>query len=385
MSWEPPVQGFVFWPVGTGDSTTIFVSDETVVQVDLRSMACADDDDDPHTSIVDRLVEHLPEVDGKPYLSVFVLTHPDEDHCLGFTDVLERVNIGELWFSPRVFREYKKDLCEDALAFRDEAARRVKKTIRTKGCVESGDRVHIIGYDDLLQEDDYAGFPREQLTVPGNAVTELDGLACASVFRAYIHAPFKDDCDGERNDTSIGMQVTLRCGDAVGRALLLGDLCYPTVNRIFTCSSADDLAWNVLLTPHHCSKSVMYWQEEGENTETLKQKLLDAIEGTAQTPGYIVASCEPIPASNKPGDNPPHAKARHRYEEIVPDEFICTHEHPDTAAPEPIVFALDESGLTYETPAAKKRAGGSEKLAAGIAAGRGAPKPPTSKVGFGRR
>ena len=59
----------------------------------------------------------LPEDDGKPSLAVFVLTHPDEDHCLGFKDLLKRVKIGEIWFTPRVFREYSKDLSDDAKAF----------------------------------------------------------------------------------------------------------------------------------------------------------------------------------------------------------------------------------------------------------------------------
>src|SRR5207302_201755 len=113
----------------------------------------------------------------------------------------------------------------------------------------------------LLKEEEFEGFPAERLTVPGNEVTELDGEECGTEFRAFIHAPFKDDSAGERNDTSVGMQVTLRDGEVSGTALLLGDLCYPTVKRIFDSSSADDLMWNVLLAPHHCSKSAMYWKE----------------------------------------------------------------------------------------------------------------------------
>ena len=48
------------------------------------------------------------------------------------------------------------------------------------------------------------------------------------------------------------------------RALLLGDLSYPIIKRIFEVSEEDDLAWNVLLAPHHCSKAVMYWKDEGD-------------------------------------------------------------------------------------------------------------------------
>ena len=378
-----PSQGFVFWPVGTGDSTTIAVTEDVVLQVDLRHMKAADEEDDPHTPIVDRLVELLPQIDGKPYLSVFALTHPDEDHCLGFADLLKQVNIGELWFTPRIFREYTKDLCDDAKAFRKEAKRRVKETISQKGDTASGDHVRIIGYDDLLKKKEYKDFPRDRLTVPGNEILELDGEDHSDYFRAFVHAPFKDDADSERNDTSLALQVTLYQGDTSARALLLGDLCYPIIRRIFDRSEDDDLEWNVMLAPHHCSKSVMYWQDEGEDEESLKQDILDDMEEAAVDPGYIVASSEPIPASNKSGDNPPHAKAKHRYEEIAPDEFLCTQEHPNEEDPEPIIFSLDAEDFEHIQSGSKELKNKND-LADSVANARGDDEPPTERIGFGR-
>ena len=93
----------------------------------------------------------------------------------------------------------------------------------------------------------------------------------------FVHAPFKDDSSEERNDTSLAMQVNLKDGDMWGRAMLLGDHCYPTLIKIFDISDADDLKWNVFLTPHHCSKKVMYWKDEGDDEEKLKQDILDHI------------------------------------------------------------------------------------------------------------
>ena len=383
VNLDIPSQGFVFWPVGTGDSTTIAVTDEVFLQVDLRHMKSADEEDDPHTPIVDRLVELLPQVNGKPYLPVFALTHPDEDHCLGFDDLLKRVNIGELWFTPRIFREYKKDLCDDAQAFRKEAKRRVKKTIQEKEDVASGDRVRIIGYDDLLKDEEYEGFPRERLTIPGNEILELDGEDQSDYFRAFVHAPFKDDAASERNDTSLALQVTLYQDDKSARALLLGDLCYPIIRQIFDRSKDDDLKWNVMLAPHHCSKSVMYWQDEGEDKESLKQDILDDMEKAADDPGYIVASSEPVPKSNKSGDNPPHAKAKSRYEEIAPDGFLCTQEHPNEKDPEPIIFCLDDNDLEYVQPKGDKSKNKND-LAEATKAARGDNEPPTERVGFGK-
>ena len=382
---ETPSRGFVFWPVGTGDSTSIFVDQDVVVQVDLHHMVCADDDDDPNVPVVDELLKHLPKVDKKPYMAAFAFTHGDTDHCCGFADLLKRVTIGELWFTPQIFIEEKGDLCDDAVAFRKEAMRRVKATIAAGGNAKSGDRVRIIGWDEILNEPDYKGFPKARLTVPGNAFTDIDGQELSGRFRAFVHAPFKEDIGGERNDSSLGLQITLSEGDAAGQAMLLGDLCYPTVNRIFEISGDDDLAWNVFLAPHHCSKSVMYWKADGESDETLKQGVLDAIEKAAQAPGYVVASSAAIPASNKSGDNPPHAKAKARYEEIAPDGFMCTMEHPSTAAPEAIVFDLTEQGLSYRKPGDQSAKSGRAVggLAAAVAAARGSAEPPKDRVGFG--
>ncbi len=383
MSTQRPSQGFIFWPVGNGDSTTVVIGDGITFQVDLNHLDAADDDDDPHTPVIDELTVLLPKDNGRPYLSTFALTHPDQDHCRGFARLLKEVQIGELWFTPRVFREYKTDLSDDAVAFKKEAERRVKKTIQAAGAVGAGDRVRIVGYDELLQEDEFEGFPKELLSVPGQPVTKLDGVERGTQFRAFVHAPFKDDAAGERNEASLGLQIRLIGDGKVGHALLLGDLSYPTVKRIFDVSEAEDLVWNVFLAPHHCSKSVMYWQEEDEEEETLKQDILDAIENHAGTPGHVVASSEPVPASNKPGDNPPHAKAKARYQEIAPDDFLCTQEHPSSTDPKPIVFAMGSEGLTYVRLASAAQAAAKTALAAAVERGRGGAEPPKDRVGFG--
>lgn len=133
MSTNLPNKGFVFWPVGTGDSTTIVINEDVVLQVDLHHMSKADDESDPCYPVVDEIIQGLPKKDGKPYLAAFVLTHPDTDHCDGFSELMKGATIGELWFSPRVFLEHRGDLGDDAKAFQKEAMRRVKATITAKG------------------------------------------------------------------------------------------------------------------------------------------------------------------------------------------------------------------------------------------------------------
>lgn len=378
-----PVQGYVQWPVGTGDSTTVCMTADMVMQIDIHHLGQSEKEGDSHSPIVDRLIEYLPKRGKRPYLAVFVLTHPDEDHCLGFQKLLANVDIGELWFSPRIFREYKKDLCEDALTFREEAVRRVRKTIQSKGDVTSGDKVRIIGYDDLLAEDEYKNFPKGCFSVPGHEVVEFDGVDLSDRCRAYLHGPFKDSAEEERNDCSIAMQVRLDVEGAYSYLMLLGDHCYPTVKRIFEISNAEDIKWHILLAPHHCSKSVMYWKDAGKDSESLQQDVLDLIEGAAQNPGYVIASSEPIPGSNQSGDNPPHAKAKARYQEIAPTDFLCTQEHPDQDQPHPIVFEATKNGFVYLKPNAGSKQKTAATLTAAASAARGSSAPPSSRVGFG--
>lgn len=402
MAFHLPSAGFVFWPVGTGDSTSVCIDEETVMQVDLNNLVAADDDDDPRTPIVDRLVAVLPKRNGKPYLALFVLTHPDRDHCQGFKDLLSKATIGEIWFAPRIFRENSSELCDDAKDFRKEAKRRVKKTIEEDGDVESGDRVRIIGYSDLLEEDDYKGFPEDRMSIPGDTITEVDGEDREDVFSAFVHAPFKDDdVASERNETSIGLRVELVHADSdksnevkTGRALLLGDLSYPTLRRVWdeseSHSNKDKLDYNVFLSPHQCSKSAMY-DKNDDGEDELKQDILDEIEKSGENGAYIIASSDPIPSSNEKGDNPPHALAKARYEEIVESEhFLCTGEHLDEDNPQAVVFELSEQGLQYVAPEADDDDCGEEEseakataFATAVREGSGRPTPPTERVGFG--
>jgi hypothetical protein len=392
MSSEFSSQGFVFSPVGCGDSTTVVVDGETVVQVDLHHVEEAENDDDPRVPIVDRLVDGLPERDGEPYLAAFGATHLDKDHIQGFAELQKKALIGDLWFTPRILWEQQQDdaeeLCADAKAFVKEAERRIR-VMKAKGTVGSGDRIRIIGYHDVLKEhsDIYKDLPEGAVTVPGSSFTAIDGEDKSDCFEAFVHAPFKEDAEGERNDTSFALRITLMDGAAAARAMLLGDLSYPTLKRIFDRSEDGDLAWNVFLAPHHCSKSAMYWKDEGEAEATLKQDILDAIEGAAGDPAYIVASSIPIPAVDQKGSNPPHAIAAARYRELIADgHFLCTGEHPSEQAPEPIVFELDSAGMTLRdaSEAATKAAGGS-RLKKVAEAARGASSPAAAPVGFGRR
>ena len=144
------------------------------------------------------------------------LTHADQDHCRGFADLLEAVSIGELWATPRLWREYEDAdavICADARAFQEEAERRVRATRAAAARGErpvSGDRILVVGYDTDREQHAYADLPDEYLTGPGHVVTSLDGDDMSAVFEAFIHAPFADDCAAARNETSLACRSRSR-------------------------------------------------------------------------------------------------------------------------------------------------------------------------------
>ncbi|MFG1352358.1 hypothetical protein [Xanthobacter autotrophicus] len=376
---------FIFWPVGTGDTTTIVVSEAEVVQIDINDKQMADEEGNEHIPIVDELVAKLPKKDGKPYLSCFILTHPDLDHCRGFADLLDRVTIGEIWHTPRIFREYEDecDLSDDAIAFRKEAHRRAKRCIESGGDPGSGDRVRIIGYSELFQPGErYEGFPQDEFyTRPGQEVTMLDGVDASNRFHVFVHAPFKHGLADARNETSLAMRVIIGSLGNVMRGLFLGDLSYPTLMQVFeethAHSNEDMLQWNVLLSPHHCSKKAMY--EDNVLQEDVMQEFADS----QLSPGYIIASSNEFPHSNSAGDNPPHRKARNRYEEIVNDEFLCTGEVSTPQQVQPIIFSVTANGIELDIKNYEMSETAETTLAAALAKARGNNAPPATKVGFG--
>lgn len=375
--------GFVFWPVGTGDSITVLVASDVVVQVDLNHLVDAEGDDDPRYPMINELVELLPRRNGRPYLAVFIATHPDNDHCRGFRRLLEeaKVVIGELWFTPRLVADIDTEdpdsLSDDAKALRDEALRRIGLYSKPSAPA-SGDRIRVIGFLDSLQED-LEGLD-DVVSVPGREVTILDGTEYEGTARLFVHTPFKADMEStERNRTSIGLHVTVGAGDAPSRALLLGDLDYEPVKRLLEITEdMTDKEWDVFLAPHHCSKSVMYQRVDGG--DVLQTDVLDLIEEAKADYGWIVASSDPIPGSNTSGDNPPHAKAKNRYTARC-DQLLCTGEHPDEDNLSPLIFEATESGLVFlgTEPGGKSGAHGQ------VRDSRGGEAPIAAAVGFGWR
>jgi hypothetical protein len=159
-----------FFPVGNGDMTLISLGDSagTTILIDCNIRAAADDANDDTRDVAKDLRDRLKtDKNGRPFVDVFLSSHPDQDHCRGIQNHFhlgpvadyaddkkptneKRIVIGETWSSPIVFRRATKDhkLCDDAKAFQKEAKRRVKVAREKKfSGIEFGDRALVLGED----------------------------------------------------------------------------------------------------------------------------------------------------------------------------------------------------------------------------------------------
>jgi hypothetical protein len=387
----PDKKAVIFWPVGTGDSTTLVLKPgEIVMQIDLHHLEKADNAEEPEWPIIDHLVKALPKKSGRPYLALFALTHPDRDHIQGFAELLKKVDIGEIWHTPKIFRDQPNDgevLCDDAKAFRKEAHRRREAILKNPGDIKSGNRLRVIGHDDVLLDDKYKGLPQSCKSRPSDKVEIVDGINLQGHFRAFIHAPFKDDQAKNKNNTSLSLNIAIWEGKQCGQFFFFGDREYLTTKRIFETTEAHPdntpyLCWDVMLCSHHCSKAVMYWQEENDEEVVLKKDIMDFFKKYKRdATGFIVSSSHSNFTDGE-GDNPPHKRARNRYEEIVKaGRFVCTHEYPTKKNPEPLVFTIESDKIVFTDKRTKSE--GPPVLAATISAARGTARPPAVQVAFG--
>jgi hypothetical protein len=347
-----------FFPVSNGDTVLIKLSDKSSIIIDCNIRNDAHDEEeescyDVHSHLLDEL-----ERDDKdrPFTDAFILTHPDQDHCRGFQTSFhsgdpdsykktdgepEKIIMGEIWFSRRIFSNYEEALSDDAEAFKKEVNRRIelykKKNLQRN---KTGNRLRVIGYG---ESEETKGL-EEITTAPGNSIDLINGSAKED-FSFFVHAPFKRDVDSDvckRNNTSIVLQANFKV-DGVERAclaLLSGDAHWDVWREILRKSEAESLEWDLKLAGHHCSWTFFNNTPYADN-KTPQQSSLDILDHCREG-SFVVASSKAI----KDDDcNPPHYPAKQEYVKVVgEDNFFCVGEQPCEEKPEPLVFRMTANG-----------------------------------------
>lgn len=344
-----------YFPVGNGDSVLITLKDDTNIIIDCNFTSDSEDENAKDRFDVKSYLLNCIGIDNEiPYIDTFILTHPDQDHCRNFEkhfyldgpdkytdeDKQEgKIRIDEIWFAPRVFSNHE-ELCEDAQAFKKEVERRIEVYKNDSSKVaDRGNRVRIIGYSDNPKLEGL----QDIITVPGNEINIINNDN-KNNFTFFILGPLKADTDDEengRNDASIVMQAKFKVRETedAGLAIFGGDAGANNWARII--EQNNDLSFDILLAPHHCSRYFFNEEKEDEDELNTLEEIQTFLEN-GQDGCCVIASSKVIKDDD---DNPPHYLAFKEYKKYVNDDkFVCLSEYPDENEPKSLVFIVTENG-----------------------------------------
>lgn len=356
------------------------------ILIDINIRSAADDEDDETPDVATQLRELLNRDDEERlYVDAFLLTHPDADHIRGlethfhlgpiedWSDTDDKILIREMWSSPLIFRRRSKDhaLCEDAHAWACEARRRVQ-LFRNNGYLDDGDRILVLGEDVDGKTNDLEGI----LVRSGERFAAIDGIE-DEIFDALLLAPRLVDNEEEaellgKNNSSVILQMRIGAGGNQEAAyfLLGGDAEVAIWEKLWDKrkGAPSDLAYDILIAPHHCSWHSLSWDSWstwGESAEVSSNARSALSQG--RSGALIVASSCPIEDDDK---DPPCIRAKREYEDIASEfggEFKCV---ADAEGDGPMVFEIGRNGpklkrAALAATAAASTGVGSEALAHG--------------------
>ncbi len=363
--------------VGNGDMTLFVLDSGHTVLVDVRIRSGAESPDSPEPDVAGQLRDRLErDAAGRLYVDAMLLTHPDEDHCLGLTKhfhlgplpagrtVDDRIVIREMWSSRIVFRRAESKarkkgltLCADAKAWADEARRRVRAY--EAGVRNEGDRIVILG-----EEVRDKAHRLEPIVVRcGERLASIGGQPLSS-FELHLLGPLPvapDDADAEellsKNNSSVVATLRLASGASrdAARYLLGGDAEVAIWERLWARHGLDPALFDfdVMIAPNHCSIHSLSrdsWSEQrrrGEDVEIsadARSALSQARQGA-----LIVSSSKTIVDDD---NDPPCIRAKREYEAIVRKVDGEFRTLADERGDGPLELRITEHGWTRVLPGA---------------------------------
>lgn len=363
-----------FFPVDNGDMTLLRLadSDKTSLLIDCKIRSSADSEVESTPDVAKALRDRIGvDVNDRPYVDAMLLSHPDEDHCLGLEKHFwlgplsdypddkkpqeeKRIVIRQIWSSAMVYRRASSThtLCSDAKAFNKEAKRRISVNIDNDFSVSDGDRILIMGEDENNKTDNLTPILIKQGGV-------FNGINCgaSNYLTSHLLAPInKQDDETEelfsKNGSSVILHFEIKSselGTNFSKFLAGGDAGVDIWERISDEYSEAELEYDLLLAPHHCSWRTLShdsWSDYGEDAD-VSQKARSALE-QAKYGAIIVSSSKPIVDD---ANDPPCIRAKREYRSILGSSgiFKCTGEEPTKTNPKPLEFETTSSGFKLAT------------------------------------
>ena len=354
----------IFYPVGNGDTSQIILENGKRVLLDFRHLSKSEDGQGPEINLKARLQSEMREAKKASY-DVVALTHGDADHISGSTEFFElrhaakyqggdRIPIDNLWVPAAMVLEEgtHADRSSEFVIWRQEARHRLREG-RGIRVFSKPDKLKSWLNDNGLTLDSR----RHLITDAGQLVPDfsldVDGI------EFFCHSPFikhVDDGDDLRNACALIFNIRFRVGSSTFDYLAVGDSEWSVLEDIVDTTryhgNLDRLEWDIYNIPHHCSYLALS-DAKGDQETVPKPKVKDLLL-LGREGAYVVSSSKPIEDTpeGRDRDQPPHVQAKKCYERyrkaIRGAQFLVTMEEPNITKPEPIVFLIEEAGITRE-------------------------------------
>ena len=352
----------IFYPMGNGDTSQIILDNGKRILFDFRHLKKAEDGKGPEIDLKGHLKEEL-KGSKKTSFDVVAFTHGDKDHIENSTDFFEllyakkyqgndRIKIDELWVPAAMILDTatNDEQSDEFVIWRQEARYRLKegKGIRV---FSKPDKLK-----DWLKENGLTLDSRRNMitdagkVVPGFTL-DKDGV------EFFCHSPFVkhvDDSDDLRNAAALIFNVRFKSGNNTFDYLASGDSKWEVLEEIIEATkyhkNIDRLAWDIYSLPHHCSYRTL--SDDKGDTETIPTPLIKELLLLGKENAYVVSSSNPIEDTKEGREQqyPPHIQAKKCYErylrEVDGAKFLVTMEEPTEKKPEPIIFEIDNNGIS---------------------------------------
>lgn len=336
------MHSITFYPVNNADTVLLQADSSILTDIHYRKDAQDETNDDAYD-----IGKDIREALSDNTLDIFINTHPDKDHVSGFADLFhtgcpskwtedsDRILVKEIWIT--TYTDNLTDPTEQAKPLIDEIARRKKVSGADGG--RDGNRLRIIKCGDQFSPSGY---------LSGSALAPNDQECEAS-----------DEVEGNRNNSSIVIRWTYTSdGNSYG-IMLAGDAEFEVWERLDKENTGEELSWNLLLAPHHCSRTP--YSFKNQDGDYINSDAAWAALSHCEGNGFIVASSKPIRDDNK---NPPHYHARSRYISLLDDQkaggenrFFNPETHGEKETPKPVVFELSSKGIKIKRSGSTKAPG----------------------------
>jgi hypothetical protein len=361
----------LFYPVGNGDTSQVILNNGRRILFDFCHRQKAEQDDTPEIDLKKRLKAEL-DADKCDHFDVVGFTHADVDHIQGSTEFFElqhalkyqgdgRIKIRELWVpAAMLLEEASNDQQSDEFViWRQEARHRL---LEGKDIlVFSKPKLLMDWLVPELKERGESATARDHLFIDAGKLVPGFTLATDNA-EIFCHSPFIKHCDdGDmiRNSAALVFNVRLRADGSYFDYLEVGDAKWEDLEDIVRTTRAhkndDRLAWDIFNIPHHCSYLAL--SDEKSASETTPKPLVKDLLLMGKKDSYIVSCSKPVPDIRESYNQtqPPHIQARKCYErykdEVGGRKFLVTMEEPNAAKPEPLVFEITGSGMSWKRSA----------------------------------